>query len=297
MTGKKNELTLVMRDRIVNLRNNGSTYREIANILQLNLSTVYYVIRKYKSTGDIENGKRTGRPKVLTARESRLIEKSVRKNPFISSVELSNDLASCSGICVTPRTIRNYLHKLGYKGRSARKKPYISETNRAKRLQFAYEYINKPLEFWKKVIFTDESKFCLFGSDGNKSVWRKNKMALDPKNVCPTVKHGGGSIMVWGCMSWNGTGNLTVIEGILNARTYVEILRDNLFQSASKLGIRDDFLFQQDNDPKHTARVTKEFLLYKVPRRLNTPPQSPDLNPIENLWYFLDQEVRKQIWK
>lgn len=159
--------------------------------------------------------------------------------------------------------------------------------------RFANEYINKPLEFWKKVIFTDESKFCLFGSDGNKSVWRKNKMALDPKNVCPTVKHGGGSIMVWGCMSWNGTGNLTVIEGILNARTYVEILRDNLFQSASKLGIRDDFLFQQDNDPKHTARVTKEFLLYKVPRRLNTPPQSPDLNPIENLWYFLDQEVRK----
>lgn len=108
-----------------------------------------------------------------------------------------------------------------------------------------------------------------------------------------TVKHGGSSIMVWGCMSWNGTGNLTVIEGILNARTYAEILQDNLFQSASKLGIRDDFLFQQDNDPKHTARVTKEFLLYKVPRRLNTPPQSPDLNPIENLWYFLDQEVRK----
>ncbi|GFX25180.1 transposable element Tcb1 transposase [Trichonephila clavipes] len=61
--------------------------------------------------------------------------------------------------------------------------------------------------FWKKVIFSDESKFNIFGSDGRRTVWRKPNTALDPKNLHPTVKHGGVSIMVWGRMVSNGVGN------------------------------------------------------------------------------------------
>ncbi|GFV27729.1 transposable element Tc1 transposase [Trichonephila clavipes] len=61
--------------------------------------------------------------------------------------------------------------------------------------------------FWKKVIFSDESKFNIFGSDGRRTVWRKPNTALDPKNLRPTVKHGGVSVMVWGCMASNGVGN------------------------------------------------------------------------------------------
>ncbi|GFW65883.1 uncharacterized protein TNCV_587091 [Trichonephila clavipes] len=75
----------------------------------------------------------------------------------------------------------------------------------------------------------------------------------------------------------------------------IDVLRHNLLDSAKKLSMLKTFIFQQDNDPKHTAIVTKTWLLYHAPRRLETFPQSPDLNPIENLWMHLDTEVRKKM--
>ncbi|GFX72274.1 transposable element Tcb2 transposase [Trichonephila clavipes] len=110
----------------------------------------------------------------------------------------------------------------------------------------------------------------------------KNKTALEPKNVLPTLKHGGGNVMVWGCVAHNGAGK-SFIDNKMNALAYIDVLRRNLLDSAKKLIMENTFMFQQDNDPKHTAIVTKTWLLYHAPMRLETPPQSPDLNPIENL--------------
>ncbi|GFX72247.1 tc1-like transposase protein [Trichonephila clavipes] len=93
-------------------------------------------------------------------------------------------------------------------------------------------------------------------------------------------------------MAANRIGKLCFIDGIMTARTYIDILRHILQSSAQKCGL-GTFVFQQDNDPKHTANFTREWLLYNSPRQLKTPPQSPDINPIENLWHKLDIEVRK----
>jgi transposase len=71
------------------------------------------------------------------------------------------------------------------------------------------------------------------------------------------------------------------------------MLRGNLKKSVRKLGIRDSYLFQQDNDPKHTALITREWLLYNARGLLETPPQCPDINPIENLWSLLETKIRK----
>ena len=100
--------------------------------------------------------------------------------------------------------------------------------------------------------------------------------------------------MVWGCMAAGGVGNLVFIEGAMNKDDYLKILRDNLSPSVEKLGLDQSWVFQQDNDPKHTAKLVKEWLLHRTPKQLDHPPQSQGLNPIEHLWEHLDKQIRKR---
>ncbi|GFW27515.1 uncharacterized protein TNCV_163551 [Trichonephila clavipes] len=92
-------------------------------------------------------------------------------------------------------------------------------------------------------------------------------------------------------MAATGVGNLVIIDGIMNQYSYLNILKNNLSQSVSKLGLDGFSTFQLDNDPKHTVR---EWLLYNVRKQVKNPPQSPDLNPIEYLWDYLNRQIRKQ---
>lgn len=78
----------------------------------------------------------------------------------------------------------------------------------AKRIDFAKLHQNDDFDYWKNVIFSNESKFNIFGYDGEKRVWRIPNTAMDMQNLLPTVKHGGGSVMKWGCMAAAGVGKL-----------------------------------------------------------------------------------------
>ncbi|CDR18332.1 unnamed protein product [Oncorhynchus mykiss] len=113
-----------------------------------------------------------------------------------------------------------YLHNLKgpQQGRSHCSKTAIKKA----RLRFATAHGDKDCTFWKNVLWSDETKTELFGHNDHCYVWRKKGEACKPKNTIPTVKHGGGSIMLWGCFATGGTGALHKIDGIMRRENYVD---------------------------------------------------------------------------
>ncbi|GFX35565.1 transposable element Tc1 transposase [Trichonephila clavipes] len=107
-------------------------------------------------------------------------------------------------------------------------------TGRFKRIVFAKDHVHKP---WRTVIFSDEGKFCIFGIKSHKLVWRIPCTALQKEHLVPTVMHGGGGVIMWGCMASNGVGKLEYIESIMNKYDYFDVLKNNLKESATKLGL------------------------------------------------------------
>ncbi len=179
---------------------------------------------------------------------------------------------------------------MGYNACTAKQKPYISPVNVKKRLEFASKYQFAVETSWRDVIFADESQYNLFGSDGEGKGWCKPNTMLERKKLTASVKHGGSSVMCWGCFAASSVGALAFVEGNTNANMYVEILKTHLRPSTEKLGLLNAFWLYRDNDPKHKGYWTREWLLYNYPQVLDMLPQSPDCNPVENLWDFLDSK-------
>ena len=75
-------------------------------------------------------------------------------------------------------------------------------------------------DYWKNVIWSDETEVELFRINSVRRVWRRDGTAHDPKKILPSVKFVGGNVMLWGCFSSNGTGPLHIIDGKMNAAKY-----------------------------------------------------------------------------
>jgi transposase len=289
----RKEICASIRNLVVQLRKEKKSYGEIAETVKLSRATIQTIVRNFEERGSVLNKPRCGRPKKLSGRDVRSILKKVIQNPRIGCPKLAEQIANTSGKVVNPKTIGRVLKRSGYNSRVPRKKPLISTKNKELRLDFARRHLNENNEYWNRVLFTDESKFNIFGSDGRRKIWRKANTALQSKNIIHTTKHGGGSVMVWGAMAAAGVGNLVFIDTTMDRFQYLTILKDNLKASVEKLGLEQSWIFQQDNDPKHTAIIVKEWLLYNVPKQLHSPPQSPDLNPIEHIWDEVERKLRK----
>ncbi len=288
----RKELTEFERGEIIGLWKGKHSLRDIEKILNHPKSTVHNIIDNYKKQNLTTAMSRSGRPKLLTERNTRQLTKIVKNNRNNTLDEITEELNSSLNLSVSKRTVQRTLHQEGYHGRVAKKKPFISEKNRKKRLGWCRMRINWTNE-WEKIIWSDESRFELFQNDSKSWVWRKVNEKYNVECLKPTVKNSVG-IMVWGCFYKNQVGPIVLVEGTLNADKYIKLLKENLLPFLNELGI-GEYIFQDDNAPCHAANSTKIWKANNSINSLSWPAKSPDLNPIENLWDELERKVRKHL--
>lgn len=140
-----------------------------------------------------------------------------------------------------------------------------------------------PNSMWKTP-WSGRRFFGLIRPTFNFSAIRQNNTARNRKHTIPIMKHGGGSILVWGCFPVAVPGRLVKIERCMNAAKYKTILEGNHFQSAGEL----------DNDPKHTAKTRQELFFHNTFLCEKDGKTSKEVNTFASHWYIaLDRDSFK----
>ena len=190
------ELSEDFKRHIVALHKDGQGYKKIANTLKFSCSIVAKIIQCFKRAGSTQNRSWVGHPKKLSTRVERHIQMLSLKDQRRSPDSITAEIEEVEGQPVNSQTIRQTLHQIGVHGCYPRRKPLLKTIHKKASKRFAEDMSTKHMDYWNHVLWSDEMKINLFGSDGFKHVWRRPGEKYKDKCVMLTVKRGGGNVMV-----------------------------------------------------------------------------------------------------
>ena len=278
------------RENVIMLKEKGYTYKQIKERLnevdiKISIKSLHLLVKKYKLTHSVNDRPRRSVQRMLTPEHYKLIDNAMCADDELTTRKLRELLTEkYPGLSVSLSTVKRARLELGWVISSPKYCQLIRQRNEEKRLEWCKK-MKKDKEKFHNVIFTDESTIEL--ECHRKRCYRRKRQ---PRKLKPRPKH-PVKIHVWGGISKRGATPIVMFSGILIATKYTQILDAGLLPFAQEV-FPDGYRLQQDNDPKHCANYTRQYFVDKNVNWWPTPPESPDLNPIENVWGTMKEYLR-----
>jgi transposase len=289
------KITKRKQQELINLKKIRSSISEISQCLNVSESTV----KRYTKNIEVKKRKnKGGRPKKLFQEITSILVKEYADKKLNFLIDGKRLLEKKFEVKCTRQTVKNYLNSKGYKCYIKRNKPLLTDNHKKKRLDFARKFSKFSYFDWKNVIWSDVSTFSLINTNQKELYWNAKAAPLKDENIKKSLKFGRDSLMVWGCITSEGVGELIRLPKSVTSNVYVSCLEDGLIKTIEKFSLNHEkVIFMQDNAPVHVSKTSKKWLSDNRINLIDWPPQSPDMNPIENIWDYLDKKVRERVEK